>query len=133
MSAVYPTFKTKLLEWALAGASPSSGEFRLALCDAGFAYVTSHESLSDIESSVTNFDIPLENLTYAAGLIKADDLTIGDLDASQIIKALVLYVSFDDTTQLVLAITESTDLPLPVTIVDDKLVIVWDSHGICQL
>lgn len=133
MSAVYPTLKTKLIEWALAGTSPSTGEFRLALCDAGFAYSPTHTSLSDIESSVTNFDIELANLTYAKGLIKADDITIGGLDTSQTIKALILYIAFDAETQLVGAITESIDLPLPVTTVDDKLVIVWDDRGICQL
>lgn len=131
MSAVYPTFKTKLFDWAFNGA-PANLSWRLAIAGPGFVHNAAHQTIGSV-ADVLGDDVPLLGVTYANGRLKADDLGLSALDVGDTITAIIIYLKFDGGTQLILNITESDNEPLPITLLGTELAIRWNAQGIAQL
>lgn len=131
MSHVYPTFKTKLFDWAFS-APPANMSWRLAIAGPGFVHSAVHQTIGSV-ADVLGDDIELSNVSYTNGRLRADDLGLQGLDVGDTIKAIIIYLKFDGGTQLILNITESENEPLPITLLGNELAIRWDDQGIAQL
>lgn len=131
MSEIYPTFKTRLLDWAFNGA-PSELSWRLALVGSGFNYNPAHQNLGAL-SDVLVSDFALENPSYLLGRIRADDVALTELEVGDTITGIVIYWKFDGGTQLVCVITDSENEPLPLTLYGEELYIRWADEGVVQL
>lgn len=129
----YPTFKGKLLDWALEDGPPAALSLRLALCDENFAYNAAHDSLDDVAGVVySDFEVPGVVWT-GLGKMDAPDLNLGGLTPNDEFKALVLYWKFTGGTQLFLWTTESQGQPLPIQVLDETLGVRFASAGLFQL
>ena len=131
MSAVYPTAKEQLFDWAFNGA-PVNLTWRMALVGPGFTYSAGDITLGQLED-VLEDDVLVPGVTYANGRVQAPDVALSALSVGDTVSAVILYFKFDGGTQLVAAITEATFEPLPLTLEGEQLLVRFADEGIFQL
>ena len=130
MSAVYPKYREKLVDWALNQSAPAGLDFYVIGVDATYVYDAAHNDLADV-TGITIAEQPLANLTFTNGIIDADDISVEGLDISDDLDALIIYLKDGAAASYLAAyIDESADGSIPQGIDSTQGVISWHSGGI---
>lgn len=135
MSAVYPKSKELLLEYFLAGTTPSSVTFCAIGVNNTYTYNASHQTLVSVPGgSITAPEAELESVSIlTGGILDADDVLFGDLDNGDEIVATIIYAKWGGGNLLFAYIDESTDDSLPQTVTGNQAQINWNTSGIFKL
>jgi hypothetical protein len=132
MSAVYPKFREKLLEWPLTDTVPAGLAFYCIAVDSSYTYDPAHNDLADVTGgSIVVSEQALASVTYVNGILDAANVNLTGLDIADTFDAVIVYMKDGGGTSYLAAyIDESTDGSVPQPIDSTKGVISWNDSGI---
>lgn len=133
MSAVYPTFKDKLFDWAKNSTGPANVKLRLCGVTSAYAYDATHNNLADLGSSIKVTSDEITGAQMINGVLDAGDASFQGQPLGDTLAAYVLYLDWTLGQQLVCFIDESTDGTLPFTVSAPSFGVRFATAGICRI
>ena len=129
-SAVYPLIRQQLVQWAVtAGAT-----FYTCGVKSGYVYNSAHDDLADISSGdICLPEKALTGVTFAGGILDADNPTWTGLVPGDTVKAIIIYAKLGGNSYLVAYLDDTVDTSLPLLIASSSVTITFNAAGICKL
>jgi hypothetical protein len=135
MSAIYPLSKQRLMEYFLAGTTPTGVGFYCVAVDSTYTYDAAHENVADITpSAIVAAEQALASETIlSGGALDADNVSYTGLTAGNTIDATIVYAKWMGGDLLFAYINDSSDGSLPQLITGTEAQINWNASGIFKL
>lgn len=132
MSAVYPKFREKLVQWAIAGPPPAGLAFYMIGVDATYVYSAAHVNLANVSApSILAPEHLLDVVTYVDGIVDAADEAYTGLTLAAVLDAAIIYLKDGaGASYLAAYIDSSTDGSMPAALSSTSATFRWNASGI---
>lgn len=131
----YGTAKDYFLNAGLNLEVPTTGPvFKVCGVDSSYVFNTNHSTVEDLEDSIVLPAQQVPNVEWVLGVITGDEVLYENPDAIGLTEtAAVIFIEWDDGSQL-LAYTEASENgTLPFTFSAADVIIRWPAPGIIKL
>ena len=135
MSAVYPKFREKLIEWALMDTVPAGLAFYMIGVDTDYTYDAAHNDLADVPAgAIIAPEHALDAVTYVNGIVDAADEAYTGLTLTDNLDAAIIYLKDAALNSYLAAyIDESSDGSMPAVLSSTSATFRWNASGIFKV
>lgn len=136
MSAVYPSFKARLMSLLVGAGVPSGADLYVVGVDDSYVYDPDHTTFEDLDvESIVFPPAELIGFTLDGTTLDAPDIEIGAATVGKTLHGVIILFAWDDEveTALVAYMNQTSNVTLPQQIVTGQLKLFWSDEGICRV